>query len=635
MLLHAAPAAALTLGGPVPTTTTHDNLQPAGRTGPDGLHLDLEIGRAMWYPNGTDRAGTSILAFGEVGAGPSTPGPLVRVRQGTQLTVSLHNTSKDTIAVHGLGARRGVAVFDSIVVPPGASRTTRFRADLQGTFFYWGARVGTSLEDREFDDALLNGAYVVDPAEGEPPVDRILLIDVLVERLPGDSGLEPAGDILAINGRPWPHTERMQATVGDSIRWRVINASQRAHPMHLHGFYFRVDAAGDWQADTLFDVRARRMAVTENMEPGTTRTLVWSPDRPGGWLFHCHLSFHAAMNAPLGEEWHGPAAHLMPAVFGSPNADADHHVERHMGGLMLVTRVLSREPRSPRPPAERTLRLVVLATADSNVVSRQYGYRLDDGTPYDRDAAARMPAPVLVLQRDQPTDIVVVNTTAEATSVHWHGIEIESYSDGVVGVGGDAHMPTPAIMPGDSFVARVTVPRSGSFMYHTHIADINQQGKGLAGGIVVVDDLDAYDASHERVYLAQTALDVTAENAVPKAVNRRRGELPVDTVRAGETYRLRFMNLTLEGAGLEYRFVSDRRPVLWTTVAKDGFTLPPWQQAFSSDGRKVSIGETVDVLWEVLPGNSGWLELRGGVGQLFVRQRIEVVGTTPTPEADG
>jgi FtsP/CotA-like multicopper oxidase with cupredoxin domain len=379
------------------------------------------------------------------------------------------------------------------------------------------------------------------------------------------------------------------------------------------------------------------MTVTENMAPGTTRSIVWSPDRPGGWLFHCHLSFHAMMNPPLGGEWKGPAAYFMPAVFGSPNHNADHHVEEHMGGLMMVTQVAPRDGYPIRRPVERTLRLLVVANADTSVLTRQYGYRLDDGTPFDPAVAAVQPAPVLVFQKDQPTDVVVVNTTDEATSVHWHGIEIESYSDGVVGVGGYAHMPTPAIMPGDSFVARVTVPRSGSFMYHTHMADINQQGKGLAGGIVVVDDLAGYDPSRERVYMAQTALDIMARNVVPRAMNRRRGELPVDTVQAGETYRLRFMNLTLEGAGLQYRFVSDGGPVDWTTVAKDGFALPPWQQDRSPDPRHISIGETVDVLWRTYPNASGWLELRSGSGSLQVRQRIEVVGGPPdgAPAAEG
>ncbi len=619
-MLLAAAVSILSTVGPLPNVAFNDNRLPAGRLEAGVLHLELDIVQGEWRPNGMEHAGATVLSFALRGQGPSTPGPLIRVREGTVVRASVRNTTDEPIAVHGLANRRGMAILDSLVVAPGAEETASFTADREGTFFYWGARPGTALDDRLFDDALLNGALVVDPATGPVAADRILLIDVYTDRVPGDSGLEEAGEILSINGRPWPHTERMEATVDDSIRWRLINASYKDHPMHLHGFYFRVDAAGDWQDDTLFDPRARRMAVTENMHPGTTRRIVWSPNRPGGWLFHCHLSFHAAMNAPLGAEWPGGQAYAMKAYFAPNLADAAHHVEDHMGGLMLVTRVKPKGPIPARVPAERTIRLDVIATADSIPMMRTYGYRIDDGT---KDAKPGE-APLLLLKTNQPTDIVVRNMTPDATSIHWHGIEIEGYSDGVVGVGGYAHMPIPPIMPGDSFVARVTVPRSGSFMYHTHVSDINQQGKGLAGPIVVVDDPATYDAVHERVFLVHSWLDVVKGQLGVEVNNDMKDSAP-DTVQAGETYRLRFMNITLEKTGLRFRFASDKAPAVWTDVAKDGFELPVWQEVTGSDQRPVSIGETRDVTWEPLPGSSGWLELRGGGGGLVWRQRIEVV----------
>lgn len=604
----------------LPRVTWHDNLHPAGRATSGALHLDLEIQRGSWHPNGAGRAGTPILAFAEAGHGATTPGPLVRVRAGTRITASIRNTTTDTLEVHGLCVRRGEEL-GALLVLPGATVRHEFTADLEGTFFYWGARAGTSLLDRSYDDALLNGAFVVDPATGPIPSDRILLIDVLIEEAMQDGVPVDKGDILNINGRPWPHTERMQHAVGDSVRWRVINASQRPHPMHLHGFYFRVDAAGDWEQDSLFPVRQRRMAVTENMAPGTTRLLVWSPDRPGGWLFHCHLSFHAQMNAPLGTEWQGGEAHFMNAVFGARNDDAAHHVEHHMGGLMLLTQVAARGPLPVQGPAARRIRLLVVSTGDSLVMTRRYGYRLDDGTPAGH--AEPGPSPLLVFQRNQPTDVVIVNTTPDATSIHWHGIEIDAYSDGVVGVGGYAHMPTPPIMPGDSFVARVTVPRSGTFMYHTHMSDINQQGKGLSGPIAVVDDLSAWDAAHERAYLAHTSINL-ATQALDVHLNHR-AEPPPDTLVAGEAYRLRMMNITLERPGLVISFASDSGVATWTPLAKDGFDLPPARRRAGPTRVPLSIGETTDMLWRPVPGSSGWLELRGLSGALFLRQRIEVV----------
>jgi len=607
----------------LPRVTWHDNLHPAGRASRGAVSLALEIRRGEWRPNGEQRAGTSILAFAEAGRGPTTPGPLLRVRQGTRVNVSLTNHSSDTVAVHGFCARAGVTELDSLLVLPGATVRTAFVAELEGTFFYWGARAGTSLLDRAFDDGMLTGALVVDPARGPIPPDRILLIDVLIERLARGDSLEIAGDVLAINGRPWPLTERLRATVGDSIRWRVINSSQRPHPMHLHGFYFRVDAAGDWQQDTVLSLRERRMAVTELMPPGSTRTLVWSPDRPGGWLFHCHLSFHAQLNAPLGSEWQGGDQHFNHAVWGASNAEAAHHVEHHMGGLMLVTNVVPRGPYPVHGAAERTIRLRVVATGDSLVMTRRYGYQLDDGSPRG-PVAEPGPAPLLLIRKNQPTDVVIVNTTPDATSIHWHGLEIDSYSDGVVGVGGYAHMPTPPIMPGDSFVARITVPRSGTFMYHTHLSDINQQAKGLSGPIVVLDDLASWDPVHERVVLAHSYLNL-ATQSLDVHVNQRAALAP-DTLVAGERYRFRLMNLTLEKPGLTLSFHGDSVGARWRMIAKDGFDLPPSQGQVTGARVPLSIGETTDIVWRPLPGGSGWLELRSGAGDLFLRQRIEVIG---------
>lgn len=614
----------LGLGYPASTVTWHDNRVPAGRMMAGALMLDLEIARGTWYPNGERRAGTNVLAFRERGHGLTTPGPLVRVRLGTRISVSIANTSTDTVTVHGLGSRQGAAVFDSLLVLPGVTVTTSFVADAEGTFFYWGARPGTRLMSRGFDDALLSGALIVDPAQGPIPEDRILMIDVLEELVPSASGPVPSPGTLAINGRPWPLTERLEATVGDSIRWRVINSSSRSHPMHLHGFYFRVDAAGDWQRDTVFDARQQRMAVTEGLAVGSTLDLVWSPDRPGGWLFHCHLSFHAMMNPPVGDDWKGYDAFFARAFRDLGNADAANHVEHHMGGLMLVTNVVPKagEAYPALRPVARTIRLEVVASAEPDLGKRRYGYRLADGA----GSAEPGPAPVLVLEKDQPTDVVIVNTTGEATSIHWHGIEINSYSDGVVGVGGYAHLPTPPIMPADSFVARITAPRTGSFMYHTHVSDLRQQGAGLAGAIVVVDSLEQYDAGHERIYLAQRDLDLSQSKPRNRPAINRQFTLPADTMLAGETYRLRFMNLTLANSGYNFSFTSDRGPwAVWRMAAKDGFDLPAWQQVQAPERLHVSIGETVDVLWTPAPGGSGWLELRGERGNIVSRQRIEVV----------
>ena len=70
--------------------------------------------------------------------------------------------------------------------------------------------------------------------------------------------------------------------------------------MHLHGFYFRVDAFDGPQPLPAESRRRAHMAVTEHMLPFNTMTMTWVPERAGNWLFHCHYQPHAGPHRPLG-----------------------------------------------------------------------------------------------------------------------------------------------------------------------------------------------------------------------------------------------------------------------------------------------------------------------------------------------
>ena len=61
-----------------------------------------------------------------------------------------------------------------------------------------------------------------------------------------DSALYAPGrlEALTINGKSWPYTERLRPNVGDTLRWRIINANYLNHPMHLHCFYYDVTTVG-------------------------------------------------------------------------------------------------------------------------------------------------------------------------------------------------------------------------------------------------------------------------------------------------------------------------------------------------------------------------------------------------------
>src|SRR5687767_5994828 len=156
--------------------------------------------------------------------------------------------------------------------------------------------------------------------------------------------------------------------------------------------------------------------------------------------------------------------------------------------------------------------------------------------------------PPIVLKRNEPVSIMVVNETPEPTAVHWHGIELDSYFDGVAGFSGTARRVSPVIAPRDSFEARFTPPRSGTFIYHTHVDEPRQQPAGLSGALLVMDPDRPYDASTDIPVLITTP---RSPDAARRAVLLN-GKLPAAPVelRAGVPHRFRLINITISRPGI-------------------------------------------------------------------------------------
>ena len=590
----------------------------------------------MWHVLGDDEPGAEILAFAEEGGPLQIPGPMIRVPLGTEIDVTVTNPLDTTLVVKGLSVRK-VASMDSLIVPAGASRTVRFTADVEGTYFYIGRMEDSPSASRTFEWSVLSGAFVVDaPGAPSPPNDRVLVLDIWIDGLTEEGEPDLWREFLVINGRPWPLTERLTYDIGDSIRWRLINASPAVHPMHLHGFFYRVDARGDMARDTIYWPGQQRMAVTERMAAMTTMSMVWSPDRPGGWIFHCHNSFHVIANPDLGSNRPSREERIGHQLFADHHGDPNLHVVERMGGLLMGLYVRPPEGWEPNEPKRRQLRLfiqsdsVVAAAPESDPIvfaapfRRRFAYVLQQGEREPAPDSVQLPGTTLVLWKGEPTSIWVINRTDEASQVHWHGLEIESYFDGVTGVGGYPNRLTPAILPGDSFEIRITPPRPGSYMYHTHFNDLRQQSAGLYGAFVVLDEDEAWDPNTDRIFLMGLS---PAERGVH--LNGEREPDPIE-FQVGTAYRLRFMNITLGGARLQARLVRDGSPVRWRPLAKDGWKLAAHQSGLVRSEQTVSIGETYDYEYQPTRPGELHLELRSGGGRLLVDQVIRVVEGEPS-----
>lgn len=590
---------------PATVVRPNDNRVPAGWVEDTVLRVSLVAQRGRFYPEGSG-VGIDVAAFGEEGKGLQTPGPLIRVRAGTAVVARIRNAMDRPIVVRGLNDREN-RTLDSLHLPAGATRDVRFTARTAGTFYYWAhweRRADDPRENRPsaFDDGQLLGGLVVDAPDAATD-DRLLVIGRWSDQL---DTVPPQRHTYLVNGLSWPHTERLQAMVGDTMRVRVINASPAPHPMHLHGFYFTLLSRGSALNDSVFAPDQQRLAVTETLLRGETMSFVWSPKRPGNWLFHCHFIRHIEK-----------AQRLTP----EPPHDKHHnHALDAMAGLIMGIEVrpalASGSYDDPPVQPRRRLRLHVTTR------ERHYGdhagmsFILQEGRTPPAPDSIRIPGTPLFLRRDEPVEITVLNRSRVPVSVHWHGIELESYFDGVPGWSGARARVASAISPGDSFVVRMTPDRAGTFIYHTHADESGQLSSGLYAPLIVLAPGEEWNADVERIFLlGEGGPQVNA----PLLLNGARQPAPIQ-LRVGQLYRMRFINIMPSQNQTVRLTAGDSSRVQWRLFAKDGAQVPP-HQAHVSDARQfLGAGETYD--FEFTPATAGTYTLEAAVGTRRVFQQI-------------
>ncbi len=593
---------AMGCGSVSPSTSVlpNDNTRAAGSLKDGVLTVELETRQGGWQPEGPQgRTLDSVAAFAEVGKPMSTPGPLVRVPAGTRVRGTLHNTLARSLTVFGLGKSRGMS--DSMVVTAGGTGEIDFTADAPGTYYYTARNRLDEFGLRYEEDSQLNGVIVVDGSAPRP--DRIFAISwyfTIDPRSPSGLG----HGTMTINGLSWPHTERLAYAQGDSIHWRVVNFTEADHPMHLHGFYFRMEAHGTGVVDTLYSNADQRMAVTEIMLPFQTGELSWLADRPGNWIYHCHYATHLSDLVSLDTE----SGVMDSSQLVHHGSDRPHQ----MFGLVLGISIAPKGTQAAAPPPDRVIRIV--QREKPGIYGKQAGMSyVMDGTPAATDPdALPVPGPALILEQGKRVQVNIVNQSAEHAAVHWHGIELESYPDGVPGWSGSGKEILPSINPGDSLTVSWTPPRAGSFMYHTHFAEAKQTGSGLYGPIIVLPQGEKYDPETDRVLFFGTA--GTGENVLigpfPGYLMNGSSAPPPMELKAGTRYRFRLFNLAGDFPTL-VSLNQGKQPVMWRAVAKDGYPLPQNQATARPAVLMFDPGEIYD--FEFTPAKKGELTLSFGL----------------------
>ena len=91
-----------------------------------------------------------------------------------------------------------------------------------------------------------------------------------------------------INGKSFPATAPLVASLDDWVLIHIANDGSLLHPMHLHGYHFEVVGEDGFPLAP----QNRYMADTLVVAPGSRFDIMVHATEPGAWAFHCHILPH-------------------------------------------------------------------------------------------------------------------------------------------------------------------------------------------------------------------------------------------------------------------------------------------------------------------------------------------------------
>jgi manganese oxidase len=138
------------------------------------------------------------------------------------------------------------------------------------------------------------GLFIIHPRGiGQAPDRDFALMLSEWKIVPGTSRPDPLEmtefNILTMNAAVYPATEPLVVKQGERVRIRLGNlGAMDHHPIHLHGYAFRVVETGGCQIPE----SAQHGEVTVLVPVGSTRAIEFVADAPGDWALHCHMTHH-------------------------------------------------------------------------------------------------------------------------------------------------------------------------------------------------------------------------------------------------------------------------------------------------------------------------------------------------------
>ena len=207
------------------------------------------------------------------------PGPTIRCTEGDRVRIHFTNGGSHAHSMHFHGIH--AAEMDGVpgspgLIQPGQSFSYEFDAEPFGLHQY---HCHVAPLARHIAKGLY-GAFIIDPKQGRPPVDR----EFVMVMNGFDVDFDDENDFYAVNAIPFHYQKHpIQIKVGEKVRIYLVNMLEfdLLNSFHLHANFFHYYPTGTSLTpseftDTIMQTQAQR------------GILEFSYKHPGRYMFHAH-----------------------------------------------------------------------------------------------------------------------------------------------------------------------------------------------------------------------------------------------------------------------------------------------------------------------------------------------------------
>ncbi len=214
------------------------------------------------------------------------PGPLLRMRQGQQQTINVHNLTADPEVVHWHGLYLpsdidGAMEEGTPMIAPGTTTHYTFKPDPAGfRWFHTHTFAGNDLSKGQYTGQ--HGFLLIEPRENAGNYDRevfLALHDWRGHFQPSDDGfMNPIYDVSTINGKMFGFGEPVRVKQSERVLMHILNSSPtEVHWIALAGHSFHVVALDGNTVPQPQTVSMLRLAPAERV------SAIVEMNAPGVW----------------------------------------------------------------------------------------------------------------------------------------------------------------------------------------------------------------------------------------------------------------------------------------------------------------------------------------------------------------